>query len=39
MDKDPFLQWLLENGSDPCLYFVKYSPDILKKENISFRYF
>ena len=30
MDKDWFLQWILENGS--CPYLVKYSPDVLKKK-------
>ena len=34
MDKDPFSQWILENGAqktDPCPYLVEYSLDVLDK--------
>ena len=30
MDKDPFSQWFLENGS--CLSLIRYSLDVLKKK-------
>ena len=30
MDKDPFLRSVLK--TDLCLYFFKYSPDVLKKK-------